>query len=109
MPSRPSSIRPNHSSALDLFGGPVALPRFRCAPTLLSVAEERQYFAMFEALPLKPFEFHGYLGKRRIVSYGWRYDYAGRALRAAEPMPDFLVTLKELASSFSGIKAKLDA
>jgi len=27
-----------------------------------------------KGLPFKPFEFHGYLGKRRIVSFGWRSD-----------------------------------
>ncbi len=56
-----------------------------------------------EALPLKPFEFHGYLGKRRVASFGWRYDYAGRALRASEPMPDFLEPLRERAAVVAGV------
>ena len=61
--------------------------------------------ATFETLPFKPFEFHGYQGNRRIVSYGYRYDYAGRALRTSEAMPDFLAPLREVASQFSGIAA----
>ena len=56
-------------------------------------------------MPFKPFEFHGYQGNRRIVSYGYRYDYAGRTLRASEAMPDFLAPLREVASQFSGIAA----
>lgn len=76
---------------------------FRYAPDLFSPATERSFIATFETLPFKPFEFHGYQGNRRIVSYGYRYDYAGRALRAAEPMPDFLTPLREVASQFSGI------
>jgi hypothetical protein len=30
-------------------------------------------------VPFKPFAFHGYLGNRRVVSFGWRYDYGARA------------------------------
>lgn len=62
--------------------------------------------ATSETLAFKPFEFHGYQGNRRIVSYGYRYDYTGRALRASEPMPDFLMSLREIASQFSGIAAE---
>ena len=51
-------------------------------PEAFTAAEERDWLREIEALPFKPFEFHGYLGKRRIVSFGWRYDYSGRALRA---------------------------
>lgn len=61
--------------------------------------------AQFEALPFKPFDFHGYQGNRRVVSYGYRYDYAGRTLRASEAMPDFLAPLRQVASQFSGIAA----
>jgi hypothetical protein len=56
--------------------------------------EERDWVREIEALPFKPFEFHGYLGKRRIVSFGWRYDYSGRALRPSTPIPDFLAPLR---------------
>jgi alkylated DNA repair dioxygenase AlkB len=76
---------------------------FRYAPDLFSPAAEQGFVARFEALPFKPFEFHGYQGNRRIVSYGYRYDYAGRALRASEAMPDFLSPLREVASQFSAI------
>jgi hypothetical protein len=33
--------------------------------------------AALEALPFREFEFHGFTGKRRTVSYGWRYDFNG--------------------------------
>jgi alkylated DNA repair dioxygenase AlkB len=78
---------------------------FRYAPDLFSPAAERGFVAQFETLPFKPFEFHGYQGNRRIVSYGYRYDYAGRTLRASEAMPEFLAPLREVASLFSGIAA----
>lgn len=68
-------------------------------------AEERAWLAPLQALPFKPFEFHGHLGKRRIVSFGWRYDYAGRRLRESEPMPAFLLPLRERAAAIAGLDA----
>jgi alkylated DNA repair dioxygenase AlkB len=68
-------------------------------PDAFTAAEERDWLREIEALPFKPFEFHGYLGKRRIVSFGWRYDYAGRALRESTPIPEFLTPLRERAAT----------
>ncbi len=71
-----------------------------------SEAEERAWLETLHGLPFKPFEFHGYLGKRRIVSFGWRYDYAGRRLRQSEPIPAFLLPLRERAASVAGLDAR---
>lgn len=88
----------------DLFPAAPRLPAgFVQRDQLFSPAEEQSFIRAFAALPFKPFEFHGYLGNRRVVSYGFRYDYAGRALREAEAMPDFLYPLRAIASRFSGI------
>jgi alkylated DNA repair dioxygenase AlkB len=83
-----------------LFAEP-AVPGFRYQEELLSAAEEKALVADFAALPFKPFEFHGYLGNRRTVSFGWRYDYSGARLRKAEEMPDFLVPLRDQAAGFA--------
>jgi alkylated DNA repair dioxygenase AlkB len=76
---------------------------FAYRPDAFSAAEERSWLESLQALPFKPFEFHGYLGKRRIVSFGWRYDYAGRALRESAPMPAFLLPLRERAAAMAGL------
>lgn len=90
----------------DLFyGAPSSPSGFAYWPEEISRAEESAWMCQLKALPFKPFEFHGYLGKRRIVSFGWRYDYAGRALRASEPVPDFLEPLRERAAAVAGIDA----
>lgn len=39
---------------------------FRYAENALTGVQERTLAENFAALPFKPFEFHGYLGKRRI-------------------------------------------
>src|SRR5436190_2905173 len=86
---------------------PSSPPGFSLWPRAFTRDEERAWVAAIEALPFKPFEFHGYLGKRRIVSFGWRYDYAGHTLRASEPMPDFLLPLRERAADLAGLDARV--
>lgn len=76
-------------------------------PEAFAALEERDWLQEIEALPFKPFEFHGYLGKRRIVSFGWRYDYSGRALRESTPMPEFLMPLRTRAAAVTGINEAL--
>jgi alkylated DNA repair dioxygenase AlkB len=49
-------------------------------------------------LPFREFEFHGFLGKRRIVSFGWRYDFNGGGLQKTDDMPDFVTTVRRKAA-----------
>jgi len=89
---------------LALFASPPAMPNgFRYAPDLISAAEEARLVEAFADLPFKEFEFHGFLGKRRVVSFGHRYDFNGGGLKAAEPMPQFLLPLRERAAAFAGL------
>ena len=48
--------------------------------SLLIKAEEQALLAEIRALPFRDFEFHGFIGKRRVVSFGWRYDFNGGGL-----------------------------
>jgi hypothetical protein len=61
---------------------PPGLPKgFYYQNELLSPDEERILVEKFASLPFREFEFRGFLGKRRTVSYGWRYDFNVRELR----------------------------
>jgi alkylated DNA repair dioxygenase AlkB len=53
-------------------------------------------------LELKPFEFHGHVGNRRVVSFGLDYDYSRRAVEGAPEMPAFLADLLVRAAEFAG-------
>jgi alkylated DNA repair dioxygenase AlkB len=57
-------------------------------------------------LPFREFEFHGYKGKRRVVSFGWQYDFSARHLLKAEDIPEYLLALRETAAAFAGLKAE---
>ena len=93
-------------SQTDLFGGPPATPLpdgFRYRPELISPIEETSLIEHIRALALRPFQFHGFEGKRRVTSFGWRYDFARQALDPAEDIPAFLMPLREAAGAFAGI------
>lgn len=90
---------------LALFATMPDLPEgLRYRAEVLSPEEERRLLRDFESLPFREFEFQGYRGKRRVVSYGWRYDFNDKVLRRADDMPDYLKSLRELAARFAGIE-----
>jgi alkylated DNA repair dioxygenase AlkB len=96
-------VRPSSSSARsNLFAAPARLPEgFRYHPDLLSFEEEEALARELAALPFKPFDFHGYLANRQVVSFGYRYDYDRRAVVEAAPLPSFLVSLRtKIAATF---------
>ena len=88
-----------------LFDAPSALPEgFAYQPDLIDRDEEARLVEAMGALGFKPFEFRGYLGNRRIVSFGWRYDFNDRRLGRAEPLPDWLLPLRDKAAEFAGVR-----
>jgi alkylated DNA repair dioxygenase AlkB len=94
---------PSVSPTLDLFGDD-ALPRgFRYQEDFLNSGEEQSLLQHIKPLPFREFEFHGFTGKRRIVSFGWRYDFNGGGLTKTEDMPEFLSGLRSRAESFADI------
>lgn len=83
----------------DLFASSALPEGFSYQPAAIPAELEAALVLAFRALPFEPFAFHGYLGHRRVVSYGARYDYTARRLLAADPIPAFLTELRELAAA----------
>lgn len=77
---------------------------FHYHPALIGPSEEDAVVARIRELPFREFEFHGYLGKRRIVSFGWHYDFSGQKLRKADDIPDFLLALRTLAAPLANLE-----
>lgn len=89
---------------LSLFEAGPALPEgFRYEPDVVAPEDEAELLESIRLLPFKEFEFHGYTGKRRVVSFGWQYDFSERVLRRKEDVPAFLMALRELAGAFAGV------
>lgn len=88
----------------DLFESEPSTPRgFAYRSELISAEHERELLAEFANLPFKPFAFHGFEGKRQVISYGWEYDFNGGEFREAETIPRFLAVAREAAAQFAGL------
>jgi alkylated DNA repair dioxygenase AlkB len=75
---------------------------FRYEQAIVNEEEEIRLATALQTLDLKPFEFHGHLGKRRVVSFGPRYDYDRREIGTAADLPGFLEDLRKRAANFAG-------
>jgi alkylated DNA repair dioxygenase AlkB len=87
----------------DLQSTAPAMPEgFRYEEDIISEAEGAFLVTSLGTLELRPFEFHGHVGNRRVTSFGLRYDYARRAVEAADGFPSFLAELRNKVAAFAG-------
>lgn len=54
-------------------------------------------------VPFKAFDFHGFGGKRRTVSYGWKYDFDTERVLKGEDMPPLLLSVPKIAGRIAGV------
>lgn len=76
----------------------------RYQTALISSGDEAALIERVCKLPFREFEFHGFLGKRRVVSFGWKYDYSSQRIQKAEDIPDYLLSLRALAALFANLQ-----
>jgi alkylated DNA repair dioxygenase AlkB len=87
-----------------LFETPL-IAGLRYAEDAVSEAEEELLIERLLATDLSPFRFHGWLGNRKTKSLGWRYDFEDASFAPAEPIPGWLLPLRETAAAFAGVAA----
>lgn len=80
-----------------------ALAGLTLAEAIVAPSEEPALIAAIDRAELSPFRFHGWLGKRLTASYGWRYDFDTANFGPAEPIPDWLLPLRQRAAGFAGL------
>jgi alkylated DNA repair dioxygenase AlkB len=73
---------------------------FRLVPGFISADEERALSVRISELPLTPFQFGAFEGKRRVASFGWRYDYSLQKLVQASALPDWLIPFGRRIETF---------
>lgn len=71
-------------------------------PDFLSAVEEAALLEAIRALPLTNAEYKQYRARRRVMSYGGRYDYNANRLNEAAPIPEFLLPLRERVARWAG-------
>jgi alkylated DNA repair dioxygenase AlkB len=75
----------------------------RYQPEFVSKAVEQELVARISELPLKPFQFGAYEGKRRVAAFGFRYDDTLRKLQEAEAIPGWLRQVIGAVEKFGGL------
>jgi alkylated DNA repair dioxygenase AlkB len=75
---------------------------FRYRDGIISEETQKILVSELNRLNLQPFEFHGYLGNRRVANFGLKYDFTRRSVQKAEDIPSFLEVLLVLAADFAG-------
>jgi alkylated DNA repair dioxygenase AlkB len=80
-------------------------PGFRYQPELLTPEQEQQLLGQIRTMPFANFQFHGFEGKRRVVSFGWKYDFSHARVERTGEIPSFLLPLRDKAALFAGIPA----
>jgi alkylated DNA repair dioxygenase AlkB len=82
----------------------VELPKgFMYQADLITPAEERTVIRTLESLEFQPFEFQGYIAKRRVIEYGYEYDFSSRKASGAPPIPEFLYWLRDRFADLAGV------
>lgn len=80
------------AAQLALFSSEFTSPQgLRYHPGFISSSEETELIVRIRALPLTPFQFGAYEGKRKVASFGWRYDYSAQKLEQAGELPTWIV------------------
>ncbi len=94
------------SDQLTLFANDTAQPSgLRYQVDFVSKDEETDLLARIRELPLTPFQFGAFEGKRRVLSFGWRYDYSDQKLKQADDLPDWLASFVSRVEEFAGLPA----
>jgi DNA oxidative demethylase len=92
------------TTQLDLFGATAPIiSGLGFAEDIISRDEERQLIAAIEEIDLPPFAFQQWTSKRRTRSFGFNYDFRNAGFAPTEPIPEFLLPLRERAAGFAGL------
>lgn len=78
-------------------------PGFRYRREFLSNDEEARLTDFLNGIDLRPFEFHGFTGNRRVASYGLRYDFVKSRVEPAAPLPELLQAFVPRAAEFADV------
>lgn len=91
----------------DLFAtAPTPPPGVAYAEAVIDSDAERTLLTQLERIAVAPFRFQGWTGKRLTASFGWRYDFDDASFAPADPLPDFLIPLRDRAAAFTGLAAE---
>jgi alkylated DNA repair dioxygenase AlkB len=93
---------------LDLFAAASAAPDgLRYREEFITAADEAELIRRVRELPLQPFQFGAFEGKRHVASFSFRYDYTERRLQEAEPIPPWLADAVARVETFGAVGVRI--
>lgn len=82
----------------------IQLPEgFGCHPSLVTESEQSQLLEIVRTLDFRAFDFHSFQAKRRVIEFGYHYDFEEREATAVDPIPEFLLPVRSKAAEFAGV------
>jgi alkylated DNA repair dioxygenase AlkB len=89
-------------SLFPISSSPAYPPGFGYCAEAVMPEEECSLVDQIAELPFQEFEFQGFKGKRRVVSFGWRYDFSQHKALPTDPVPPFLLDVHRKVQAASG-------
>jgi|SRR2546423_10067637 len=75
-------------------------------PALLTEIEQTELINTIETLQFQAFDFHGYRAKRRVIQFGFQYNFIARDTTPSEPIPAFLLPARDKAAIFAEVPSE---
>ena len=89
-----AAVLPDNAAALVMPDG------WRYQADFVPAMEENRLLDVIATLPFEAAKYKEWTARRRIVSYGGRYDFSRNVLEPAEPIPQFLQSLRQQAANW---------
>ena len=86
----------------DIFSEP-PLAGLAQGEDIVTADQERALVAEIDRAELSPFRFQGWIGKRLTASFGWHYDFDNATFQPTDPIPDWLLPLRQRAARFADL------
>jgi alkylated DNA repair dioxygenase AlkB len=94
---------PRASSQAPLFDIQASLPNgLVYRPDFITEAEEEDLLRIIETLPMEHPITDTYVARRRIIHFGWGFDFEKNHIMPGPPLPDFLVPIARRIEKWMG-------
>ena len=99
------NVRPPARPGLRAAGGRCVIEGLTYRADFLSAEEEGELLQRLDTLPFGDVVMMGVVARRKVIHYGYDYDYDGWSIRPADPVPDFLAPLVARCAQAAGVDA----
>jgi alkylated DNA repair dioxygenase AlkB len=106
--TRPHPVGVSRSTQQSLFPPAATLPAdgLHYREGFITPDEEQALLARIATLPFENAKYQQYTARRRIVSFGYAYDYSRHERLPAAPLPQWLTPFVERAAELIGVGAE---